>query len=124
MRITDDAGSGHGQREAVWHAEGNVGVCQFGSLQNGEHFTLYHWQLQTIRTTNLGLNRDGGEESETLFSLLQALPGSLFFLLSRPSLDGRRLDEDGMEVSDPDHNERASDRMLVFMGRPLVMYCI
>ena len=53
-----------GPRETVWHAEGNVSVYQFGSLLNGEYFPLY--RLHTIRTKNLGPNRDGGEESEIL----------------------------------------------------------
>ena len=49
-----------------WHAEGNVGVYQFGSLPNGESEYLPLYQLQTIRTKSLGRNPDGEDETETM----------------------------------------------------------
>lgn len=51
-------------RETGWHAEGNVGVYQFGSLPNGEYIPLY--QLQTIRTKSLRRNPDGEGKTETM----------------------------------------------------------
>ena len=54
------------KRETGWHAEGNVGMYQFGSLPNGEYLPLY--QLQMIQTKGLGPSRDGGggDETETM----------------------------------------------------------
>jgi hypothetical protein len=51
-------------QETGWHAEGNVGVYQFGSLPNGEYLPLY--QLQTIQTKSLGHDKDGEDETETM----------------------------------------------------------
>ena len=59
LRVTN-AGS---KRETGWHAKGNVGTYQFGSLPNGEYLPLY--QLQTIQTKRLGPSRDGGGDDGT-----------------------------------------------------------
>jgi hypothetical protein len=56
-----NAGSGH---EIGWYSEGNVGVCQFGSLPNGDYRPLY--LLQKIRKRNMRPRRDGRDPNEIM----------------------------------------------------------
>jgi hypothetical protein len=51
-------------KETGWYAEGNVGVYQFGSLQNEGYLPLY--QLQTIRKRNVRPRRDGRPPDEMM----------------------------------------------------------
>jgi hypothetical protein len=51
-------------KETGWYAEGNVGVYQFGSLQNEGYLPLY--QLQTIRKRNIRPRRDGRPPDEMM----------------------------------------------------------